>query len=98
MSYIHAFSFGPMYNFLKGTRCKPWDNRELDVLDGFKSNAFVMYTISQTSIMILFAVLIDLFEIFALIRNLFINVVMSLNLALEIFIFISAFLGFYKSM
>ena len=46
MPYIHAFSFGPMYDFLKGTRCKPWDNRELDVLDGFKANAFVLYTIS----------------------------------------------------
>ena len=48
--------------------------------------------------MILFAVLINLFEIFALIRNFFINFVMSANLGLEIFIFISAFYGFYKSM
>jgi hypothetical protein len=98
MSYIHAFSFGPMYDFLKGTRCKPWDNRELDVLDGFKANAFVLYTISQTALMMLFAVLINLFEIFALLRNFFINIVMAANLGLEIFIFISAFLGFYKSM
>jgi len=87
-----------MYDFLKGTRCKPWDNRELDVLDGMKANAFVLYTISQTAIMILFAILINLFEIFALIRNFFINIVMSANLALEVFIFISAFFGFYKSM
>jgi len=98
MSHIHAFSFGPMYDFCSGTRCKPWDNRELDVLDGFKANAFVLYTISQTAIMILFAVLINLFEIFALLRNLFINIVMAANLGLEIFIFISAFFGFYKSM
>ena len=83
---------------MKGTRCKPWDDRELDVLDGLKANAFVLYTISQTAIMILFAVLINLFEIFALIRNFFINFVMSANLGLEIFIFISAFYGFYKSM
>jgi len=48
--------------------------------------------------MILFAVLINLFEIFALLRNLFINIVMAANLGLEIFIFISAFFGFYKSM
>jgi len=87
-----------MYDYLKGTRCKPWDNRELDILDGWKANAFVLYTISQTAIMILFAVLINLFGIFKLLRNLFITIVMSANLALEIFIFISAFLGFYKSM
>lgn len=48
--------------------------------------------------MILFTVLINLFEIFALLRNFFINIVISGNLALEIFIFVSAFLGFYKSM
>jgi len=48
--------------------------------------------------MILFTVLINLFEIFKLLRNFFINIVISANLALELFIFISAFLGFYKSM
>jgi hypothetical protein len=87
-----------MYDHLKGTRCKPWDNREMDILDGWKANAFILYTISQTAVMILFGVLINLFGIFKLLRNLFITVVMSLNMALEIFIFISAFLGFYKAM
>jgi hypothetical protein len=87
-----------MYDHLKGTRCKPWDNREMDILDGWKANAFILYTISQTAVMILFGVLINLFGIFKLLRNLFITVVMSSNMALEIFIFISAFLGFYKAM
>ena len=98
LSYIYAFSFEPMCDHLKGTRCKPWDNREMDILDGWKANAFILYTISQTAVMILFGVLINLFGIFKLLRNLFITVVMSLNMALEIFIFISAFLGFYKAM
>ena len=70
----------------------------MDILDGWKANAFILYTISQTAVMILFGVLINLFGIFKLLRNLFITVVMSLNMALEIFIFISAFLGFYKAM
>ena len=48
--------------------------------------------------MILFTVLINLFEIFRLLRNFFINFVISANLALEMFIFISVFLGFYKCM
>ena len=87
-----------MYDHLKGTRCKPWDNREMDILDGWKANAFILYTISQTAIMILFAVLINLFGIFTLLSSLFITIVMSLNMALEIFIMISSFLGFYKAM
>jgi len=44
--YIQAFSFGWVYDFYKGTRCKPWDNRELDALDGIRAKAFVLYTIS----------------------------------------------------
>lgn len=43
---IHSFSFGHAYDYMKGTRCKPWDDRELDCLDGFKFFSFVLVTIS----------------------------------------------------
>jgi peptidoglycan/LPS O-acetylase OafA/YrhL len=98
INYIQAFSFGWVYKFYATTRCKPWDNRELDALDGIRAKCFVLYTMSQTAVMILFTVLINLFEIFKLLRNFFINIVISANLALEIFLFISVFLGFYKCM
>ena len=49
LELVYSFSFGHMYNYAAGTRCKPWDNRELDVLDGFKFWSFVFYTISQTA-------------------------------------------------
>lgn len=87
-----------MYDFLKRSRCKPWDNRELDCLEGFKLMGFVFYTLSQTCVFILFTVLINFFEIFSLLRNFLINVAISCNLGLEIFIFTSSFLGFYKAM
>lgn len=98
LTYYNSFNFAFAYDFLKSTRCKPWDNRELDIFDGIRAKAFVLYTISQTALMLIFTTLINLFEIFKLIRNLFINVVMTANLALEVFIFVSAFFGFYKSM
>ena len=98
ITYFQAFSFGHVYEYYKGTKCKPWDNRELDALDGIRANAFVLYTMSQTAICVILTVLINVFGLVTLLRNFFLNIVVSANLALELFIFISVFLGFYKSM
>ena len=57
-----------MYEHLAGTRCKPWDNRELDVLDGGKIWAYFMVTPSQTAMMLLYTVMSDLLQIMMLIR------------------------------
>lgn len=47
--YLHSFSLGHALDYFRSTRCKPWDNRELDVLDGFKTISFIMCTISMTA-------------------------------------------------
>lgn len=44
--HVHSFSFGHAWRYLAGTRCKPYDNRELDVLDGLKCLFFVFCTIA----------------------------------------------------
>lgn len=44
MSLINGFSN------LKATRCNEWDNRELDVLDGFKTLAFIMMMLIATTL------------------------------------------------
>lgn len=44
--FAHMFSVSHAYEYLAGTKCKPWDNRELDVLDGYKVISFLLYTIS----------------------------------------------------
>ena len=69
MEVLHTFSFGHMYDHLAGTRAKPWDDRELDVLEGFKFLSFVLCTISQTAFYLFYTLLIDLFGIFALLRR-----------------------------
>ena len=46
INYVQAFSFGWVYKYYSGTKCKPWDNRELDALDGIRAKAFVLYTMS----------------------------------------------------
>lgn len=43
---MHSFSIGHAFDYCRATRCKPWDNRELDVLDGFKVISFILCTIS----------------------------------------------------
>lgn len=46
---ITKFSWISGYNTLVSTRCKEWDNRELDFLEGFKFVSFVFVMISATS-------------------------------------------------
>lgn len=39
---VLSLSWGHVYDGIKQTRCKPWDDRELDILDGFKTISFWM--------------------------------------------------------
>ena len=86
-----------MYEHLAGTRTKPWDDRELDVLDGGKYWAFLLTTVSQTAFFLFYTSLSDLFEIFTLVRMVAVTAFTSSNLALEGFVFFSAFLTAYRS-
>ena len=94
---VHSFSFGHLYNFLSGSRAKPWDDRELDVLEGFKFISFVLCSISQTAFYLFYTTLIDLLSIFTLLRRIEVTQFIASNLGLETFIFVSVFLGAYRS-
>jgi hypothetical protein len=59
--YLHSFSMGHAFDYFRSTRCKPWDNRELDVLDGYKVISFFLCTIAQTSYALLYTQVVDLF-------------------------------------
>jgi hypothetical protein len=58
---LHSFSLGHAFDYFRQSRCKPWDNRELDVLDGFKTISFILCTISQTAYSLLYTQTVDLF-------------------------------------
>jgi hypothetical protein len=88
-----------MYEFAAGTRCKTWENRELDLLDGIKTVSFLLTSVSITASMLLYTNIIDPIEVFSVImtRQPFIaNLAFSTDIALEGFFLISSFLGFYK--
>ena len=93
---MHSFSFGHAFDYLRSTRCKPWDNRELDVLDGFKVISFILCTISQTAYSLLYTQTVDIFQMLKLLTRIEVTTFISMNLALENFIFVSAFLCAYK--
>ena len=60
MKIISSFNCINAYNHLAGTRSKPWDDRELDVLDGMKFFSFALTTISQTAFGLLYTWELDL--------------------------------------
>ena len=93
-----SFSVFKMYDFHKGTRAKPWDNRELDIFEGIKFFSFVLTTISQTAFTLLYTWLNNLFTIFSMLAMLPVNSFITANIALEVFVFVSAFFTTYRAM
>ena len=85
-----------LYNFLIGSRSKPWDDRDLDILDGFKFFSFLMYTVSMTAFMMVNSWITDLLQILTIARHFLATAAVSFNLGLETFFFLSAFLISYK--
>lgn len=96
LGYLLSFSMKHAVKYLKGTRCKPWDNRELDVLDGFKCVFFILCTISQTAVSLFYTQTIDVFQLIGLMQNIAVTMFISSNLANECFFMVSAFLTAYK--
>jgi len=88
-----------MYEYAAGSRCKKWENRELDILDGIKTISFFLTSVSITAYMLLYTNIIDLLEVLSVVmtrNNVIGNMAFGVDIALEGFFLISSFLGFYK--
>ena len=53
-SILYSLNLISAYKSMSRTRCKPWDDRELDSLEGMKVISFIFTTISQTAFSLLF--------------------------------------------
>lgn len=84
------------YEYLAGTRSKPWDERELDSLEGFKFISFLLTTLSQTAFSLVATQVIDLFSFMKVVRMLLITAVISANVAMETFVYLSVFLTTHR--
>jgi peptidoglycan/LPS O-acetylase OafA/YrhL len=94
--YMAVFNFRKMYEHLAGTRAKPWDDRELDVFDGIKVWSFFVYTVGQTAFALFLTWLNNIFTLFSMLRMLPVNSFLMSNIALEVFVFVSAFFTSYR--
>lgn len=96
IEYISSFNFLSIYNHYTGTRCKPWDDRELDLFNGIQYLSFVLYTVGQTAFTLVLTWLINLFNVFQMMTMLPVNSFICSNVALETFVFVSSFFTTYK--
>jgi len=91
-----SFSMGQLFYHLKGTRCKPWDDRELDLLEGFKVLSFFLATVGNTAYMFAKSALIDAITVLRLFQSPFVTAFIAALVGFEVFFFISAFLTSYR--
>lgn len=98
LEIINSFSIAKMYRFLAGTRCKPWDNRELDSFDGVKVFSFAIATIGQAGCCLLITWFYNVFTVFSILRSLVGCMITMANIGMEPFFFISAFFTVYRCM
>lgn len=84
------------YDHLSGSRAKPWDDRELDCLEGMKFFSFKLTTISQTAYCLVNTMIINMLNVFNVEEVIFTTSFMSANIAMEAFIFLSVFMTTYR--
>jgi len=78
------------------TRCKPWDNRELDTIESFRVMSAIWIMLFGTCVYMLPASSVNPWRLFNLFEKVVNTIVVSGIIALELFIAISSFLGFYQ--
>lgn len=81
---------------LKSSRCQPWDDKELDTLDGLKFIGFILLQLTSASLFMAGAPQYNTWKLFDFLTELFFTLIVSANQATDLFITISAFLGTYK--
>lgn len=96
LEIVNSFSIIKMYNYLSGTRCKPWDNRELDTFDGIKVFSYLVCTIGQAASCLLITWFYNIFNVFSVLRSIIACPIAMSNIAVEVFFFVSAFFTTYR--
>jgi peptidoglycan/LPS O-acetylase OafA/YrhL len=83
---------------MKTSRCNPWDNRELDILEGIRFFSFVFLMIMGTSLFMNPAVKATPWNALDMKKGTMFTLIMSTNQATDVFIALSGFIGMYKCM
>lgn len=81
--------------FLMSSRCKPWDNRELDILEGYKYMSTILTMINATAFYFMTTSVQDPWVLLSFFKMIAIAFTISANIANESFVCVSCFLGAY---
>ena len=93
---LASFSLAHLVHHIKGTRCKPWDDRELDVMDGLKVISFFFATSGNASYMFVHCSTIDFLGGYAMNTSAKTASFIANGLGVETFFMISAFFTAYR--
>jgi len=81
---------------LKSTKCNAWDNRELDVLEGYKFICFIFVQVSSTAVYLNNAAKLVPWTALDMKLTLMFTIVTSAQLVSDVFIALAGFIGAYK--
>jgi hypothetical protein len=95
---VESFSIMNAFKEMGTTRCKAEDDRELDVLEGFKFLSFVLLQLTGTAFFLMTGPVQNVWKLLDLFSQFIFSCVVGASAAMECFITISAFLGAYKCM
>jgi hypothetical protein len=95
---VESFSIMNAFEEMGASRCKAEDDRELDVLEGFKFLSFVLLQLTGTAFFLMTGPVQNVWKLLDLFSQFIFSCVVGASAAMECFITISAFLGAYKCM
>ena len=93
---ILSFSIVRAWSALSESKCKKWDDKELDVIEGFKFFSFFLGQLCLTAEFLMCTQTINPWMIQRFFEELLFTIVVSSNIVMECFTTLSAFLGAYK--
>lgn len=64
LEFINSFNANSAYQYLSSSRAKPWDDRDLDCIEGLKVFNFVLAGIAVTAMWFYFTSYKNVFGIF----------------------------------
>lgn len=95
---ITKFSWVNAFKTMTKSRCNPWDNPELDMLEGYKFFCFIFLMIAATSVFQFPASKATPWAPLEMKKKIFFTIVMSCNQATDVFLALSAFIACYRCM
>jgi peptidoglycan/LPS O-acetylase OafA/YrhL len=88
---INSFGYRHAFRYLSSSRARPWDDRDLDCIEGLKCFNFILGGISVTSVWFYFTAFKNYFGIFGILQNPLTGIFIAANMAVETFLFFSSF-------